>query len=177
MRIFFVVISFFLVLVGVTCGEEPRPVPLTREQLENAEYPIEGVDGRPIRLQNGIYRQKYDPTAASEMVVQLSESVGGDLDGDGVPDAVVVLVSDGGGSGIFYDLIAVRNSNGQPKATALVSLGDRARVIGLKVVKVQVEVLIHIRGEGDPLSERTKLEAMIYRLDGDQWKQIPLKAK
>ncbi len=73
----------------------------------------------------------------------------GDLDGDGVEDAAVVLVSWSGGTGWFYSLTAVRNDHGRPVVTADVQLGDRIKVQRLTVHSGQITVSYLTQGPND----------------------------
>ena len=76
----------------------------------------------------------------------------GDLNGDGVADAAVVLVSNPGGSGTFYELAAVLNENGQPHHGASILLGDRVRILAMAIKDGQITVHMITQGPNDPMS-------------------------
>ena len=103
-----------------------------------------------------------------ELVIRLADMAFGDLDGDGVEDAVVVLVTDPGGSGTFYDLVAVVNRDGEPEHIATASLRDRANIqtLSIKVGHIVVEMTIH--GPDDPMCCPSQLVQNTYALEGNQ---------
>jgi hypothetical protein len=84
------------------------------------------INGTAFTLNGGHASVESFPGAASKTVVEiLGEPVSGDLDGDGVADAAVLLVETTGGSGTFYHVAAALNQNGNFVGTRTVFLGDR----------------------------------------------------
>lgn len=136
------------------CAREglPSSKPLTIESLRNAEYQSEfAINGR-VRLSNGIYRGKIVPGSASELIVMLGEQIAfGDLNGDGLEDAVVVLITDPGGSGVFRHLGVVINEKGSPQHVASQRLGDRVKVKSLSVKSGEIIVQMMTHGPRDPM--------------------------
>jgi len=105
----------------------------------NATYT---VDGRQIPLHNGRHEAQISPGSAAKAVTAVfGEPAFGDLDGDGDEDAVLLLVHDPGGSGIFYYVSASINENGRYRGTEALLLGDRIspRRIGIQNGVVAVE--------------------------------------
>lgn len=88
----------------------------------------------------------------------------GDIDGDGVEDAVFVSWENGGGSGFFYSLNVVVNRNGVPEKVATVGLGDRSIIKSVKIDsgKILVDYIGH--GEGDSMVEPTEEERQVFML-------------
>lgn len=127
--------------------------------LENAEYLSEwGEDGR-VRLEDGEYREPE-----THLRIRLVTRATGDLDGDGHSDAAVVLVSDPGGSGTFYDLAAVINVDGEPRNVASHRLGDRIRLDSIAVQSGQVKLWMVTHGPTDPMCCPTLALAVTYEL-------------
>jgi hypothetical protein len=140
--------------------------PLTEEALKNAEYRSDWIKDGVAQLVNGEYRKPIMEGSATEIVIRLVSVAFGDLDGDGVADAAVVLVTDPGGSGTFYDLVAVLNRDGEPKHVATVPLGDRAQIQALSVASGQMVVRMITHGPDDPMCCPTQEVEQIYALQG-----------
>jgi hypothetical protein len=161
-------------LVTVTgCGRGPQEPPavedLTVDQLRNAEYGSQWAHSGRAQLVDGQYRESAAPGSVTEILVRATEFAAlGDLDGDGVGDGVIVLESDPGGSGVFYDLVAVLNRAGQPVPLAPVPLGDRVEVHGLTLEDGVVRVSHTKHGPNDPQCCPTLEVTLEYRLAGDR---------
>jgi hypothetical protein len=75
----------------------PAP-PLTWETLRNTADPNEWPSEGTAQLEDGEYREQYMPGSATEMVINLAPyRLFGELNGDGVEDAVVILIAAPGG--------------------------------------------------------------------------------
>jgi hypothetical protein len=145
-------------------GKSPVPG-ITIAQLRNAEYASEWTRSGKAQLADGQYRESAAPGSATEVVVKATPYYAlGDLNGDGSEDAVIILESDPGGSGVFYDLVPVLNQQGQPRALAPLSLGDRVEVNGVTLSEGQVEVRLLKHGPDDPQCCPTLDVTLRYRL-------------
>jgi hypothetical protein len=158
---------FGLILIfslQVRCGGTPdeqidTSTSLTMELLRNAEYQSEWPANGKAKLTDGSYREKYIPGSATELVIRLSDHHAiGDLNGDGAKDAAVVLVSDPGGSGTFYDLAVLVSQNGSPKHVATEALGDRIVVKSLAIQSGEIAVTLLTRKPDEPMSAEPKVE-------------------
>ena len=171
---------FTLILLSLTllvaCSQkapEPPP-PLTVEMLKNAEYrsewPAEGV----AKLTDGEYQEEIVPGAASKLIIVVYPDMHafGDLDGDGVDDAAVVLATSGGGSGTFISLEAVINDKGTPKYVASAELGDRAKIESVVIESGEITVDMVTHGPDDPMCCPTAEATQKYKLQGDALVQI-----
>jgi hypothetical protein len=70
----------------------PAP-PLTWETLRNSAYPNEWPSEGTAQLQDVEYREQYMPGSATELVINLAPyRLFGELNGDGVEDAAVILI-------------------------------------------------------------------------------------
>ncbi|MGD8967380.1 MAG: hypothetical protein PVI07_07715 [Anaerolineae bacterium] len=75
----------------------PAP-PLTWETLRNTADPNEWPSEGTAQLEDGEYREQYMPGSATEMVINLAPyRLFGELNGDGVEDAAVILIAAPGG--------------------------------------------------------------------------------
>jgi len=143
--------------------------PLTLAALKNAEYQSEFPKSKKARLTDGKYEEEIVPGAASKLVIALHPTYAlGDLNGDGVNDAAVVLAANMGGSGTFIYLAAVVNQNGTPQHVASVSLGDRVKIeaMAIKAGVITVDVVTH--GPQDPLCCPTQKATKSFRLLADK---------
>lgn len=150
--------------------DAPRaPKALTLKQLQNAEYASQWSQSGRVQLVDGQFRESAAPGAATEILVRATEfSALGDLDGDGIGDGVMVLESDPGGSGVFFDLVAVLNRAGRPVTLAPVPLGDRVEINDLALEEGTVRVNLIKHGPDDPLCCPTLDVTLEYRLSGDR---------
>src|SRR5438045_9245293 len=101
---------------------------LTWQALLNATYAT-SVTPRGVALHDGMFEVEAAPGSASKITVRLADIAAfGDLDGNLAPDAAVVLVSSGGGSGTFVEIAPVRNEHAMAHPVTTVLLGDRILV-------------------------------------------------
>jgi hypothetical protein len=102
---------------------------LTVEKLKNAEY--RSWKYGKVKLKDG------QASNLPEDTVMLSEKpnaiVFGDLNGDGVEDAAVILWSYVGASGCAVQLVAMINKNGVPRQVGTRLLGDSVGVNSLSI--------------------------------------------
>ncbi len=175
-----------MLLSTVACGVQaqsapPTPPPptstpipaLTLEALKNAEYDSEFPKSHKAKLTDGKYEEEYQPGAATKLVIQFYTSHAiGDLDGDGVDDAAVILVANPGGSGTFYHLAAVFNQGGTPKHVASQSLGDRIQVKSLSIKSGEIILNMVVHGPSDPLCCPTVVVTRTYKLEGDKLRHV-----
>jgi hypothetical protein len=148
---------------------------LTRRQLENATYTVEDVTGNRAPLVNGHFQDTpVEPGAATRTEVTLVEPIAtGDLDGDGLPDSVVLLAINPGGSGTFIELAVVLNDKGNPRHIGSASLGDRVKVRSISIQNriVTVDLLTQGKEDAAPDPKFGEIRRFVVR-DG---KLMPLK--
>ncbi len=154
-------------------GDTLEGVPLTLQQLKNAEYQSEFPTGGKARLTDGTFFEPYEPGSASGVRLTLSEHVAfGDLNDDGVDDAAVVLIADPGGSGTFRHVAAVFNEAGQPRHAASAFLGDRVRIESLAIQDGEIVVQLIGHGPDDPLCCPTQQVRRTFQLVGDTLEEV-----
>lgn len=120
---------------------------LTPQQMKNATY--SGIYDEPVTLADGAYEgEPFVEGGASRPVVTYIDNtmVHGDLDGDGVEDAVALLVENSGGSGVFSYVGAQLNRNALPADAGAALLGDRVQLISMGVADGQVTAEIVTQG-------------------------------
>lgn len=90
---------------------------------KNAAYII---DGQSVTLDSGFAEVEISPGSASKITTgYFGNELVADLDNDGREDVVFILTQEGGGSGIFYYLVAALNKEGGYVGSEAYLLGDR----------------------------------------------------
>ncbi|MCA9869300.1 MAG: META domain-containing protein [Anaerolineae bacterium] len=120
-----------------------------------------------VTLTNGVYTSTVSPDVPVEIYVESTDyAAAGEL--DGVPSVATILVSNGGGSGVFYDLAVVQEQDGQPVNVATTLLGDRVSIISLYIVDNQVVVDMITQGPDEPMCCGTLEVVNTYELQGNE---------
>ena len=154
-----------------------RPaLPPTPAQLANLEYRTGVLPEGRIRLRDGVARGML----ADRRIVtfRLDERLAvGDLDGDGRPDAAVLLVAEPGTGAAFTNLVAVTGAaDGTFRHQADKFLGDGVRVTALAVLgdgRIRVETA-PVPGPGPARIQCYRLEAISRGfLRGSDWRLMP----
>ena len=93
----------------------------------------------------------------------------GDLDGDGVDDAVAHLIQWGGGSGAFDYLVAVMQHNGRLETPAVKYLGENIKMneIGIRHGIVTVDMIT--LGPNDPMCCPRERHALKLAVRGNRF--------
>ena len=124
----------------------------TLEELKSATYAgLQDLAG-PVTLKGGRWEgEPVEPGAASRPSVVLAPSfrLAGDLDGDGVEEAVVVLAQSSGGSGTFDSLAVVKRTPEGLRNVATAALGDRVAIRSARVEGGKLLVSVVRAGEKD----------------------------
>jgi heat shock protein HslJ len=110
--------------------------PPSVEELKNTTYA--GLDERlgPVKLTNGRWTGAPPALgAASQPTVELAGDfrVAGDLDHDGIAEAVVILTYRPGGTATFSFLAVVTGKDGILRNLATTALGDRVQVRSVRI--------------------------------------------
>ncbi len=132
---------------------------ITLDMLKNFTYTVESATLQ-VPLQNGVYQGDHVNSRLVEPVAF------GDLNGDGRPDAAVILATNLGGSGTFFDLVAVLDQNGTPVQAGYDSFGDRQGIKGLRIENGRVVLDYLTQGLKDPLCCPSEHRLRSYLLDG-----------
>jgi hypothetical protein len=147
------VLSTCLLVPLSSCAQEdsqPQPRPpaeLSAAVLRSATYSSQYVEEGEVRLTSG----RFEDAARRVGVFFLPEYAVGDLDGDGAPDAAVLLSTSAGGSGSFQDLAVVLNHEGVPENAAIFFLGDRVPVDRIRIVDGEIQLDLTMHGPADPM--------------------------
>lgn len=172
-----VFVAAFSLLMGLALLAAPKPTeaqstvppasPFTYEALANMTYLYEFSDDGLVTLEDGEY-VRIDPENGSFRVVLTGYVAYGDVTGDGAEDAVVVLIDDPDGSGVFYNLAVVVDEEGTLRNIATTLLGDRIGINDMYVEDGQIVMDMVISGPTDPLCCPTLAVQSVYALDGEE---------
>jgi heat shock protein HslJ len=158
-----------LIQVGQKLWIPSQPGSLTLAALQNTSY--QGIYDEPVQLTDGQYEgEPFVPGGASRPTVVLHPEVYafGDLNGDGVDDAVVILIESSGGSGSFIYLAAVINESGTPVNVVTYFVGDREQVQAITIEDGEITLNMVTHGPDDPMCCPTQEVTKKYQLEGDQ---------
>lgn len=93
-------------------------------------------------------------SAATETVRAVGDPViGGDVTGDGKPEAALLLTDDPGGSGTFYYAVLALSGTDSWRATNALPLGDRIEPQGIDFADGHFVYRFLERRPGEPMSE------------------------
>ncbi|MEZ4557560.1 MAG: META domain-containing protein [Caldilineaceae bacterium] len=136
-----------------------------QQALANMTYNDIAVFDGPVTLSDGEYEgEPAVAGAATRPVVTLTDWMAvGKL--NGTPSAATILVSNGGGSGSFYDLAIVQEVDGEPTNVATTLLGDRVVIEALDIEENQVIVQMVEQGPGDAACCPTQRVLNAYQLE------------
>lgn len=154
-------------------GKDRTSVPVLGPQsLQNAVYQLDDIEAGRVELTAG----KFEDAAGHVWVTLLDEIAYGDLTGDGHPEAVVVLATNTGGTGVFHTLAVVEDVGARPVNVGNADLGDRVRLNALTVDYDLVYVDLIKHGPSDPMCCPTRRVTLVYSFSGGELRlaeQIP----
>jgi heat shock protein HslJ len=135
---------------GAQLGFGATASALSSQFLGNIAYRSGWTQSGKAQLVNGTYSETAIPGSATQTTVKLTDMIAhGRLNGRDT--AAVILVTDPGGSGTFYELAVVRVEKGKPVNVAIARLGDRVKIAGVSIGKSGIEVELVRQGPADPV--------------------------
>jgi hypothetical protein len=140
---------------------------LTYEKLRNTAYPLPEANGNLIRFTDGKFKGPVVAGSSEEVrFILLDRIARGDLDGDGIEDAALLMVKDPTGNNPEYSLWAVINVGGVPDPRGYFLLGGGIQVgaITIEGLKIYVDV-VRPQDAGGPPTRRIKES---YKLLGNR---------
>lgn len=132
----------------------------SKNDAKNISYVI---DGQTFMLVNGKAEKEIAPGSVSKQKISMfGDPVYGDFNGDGVKDAAVMLVSDGGGSGsFFYAVLAISTGTTFVSTNALL-LGDRIAPQNINIEDGRAVYNYAERKAGEPMTTQPSIGKSLY---------------
>jgi heat shock protein HslJ len=147
-----------------------------RESLRNMTYPSEWTRSGQAPLVGGVYKEPAAPDSAADIVIRLTDSVAVGTIGDQTM-AAVVIVTDPGGSGVFFDLYLVRQRENRWSVVDRARLGDRIRVNTIEIEQGLVRLDLTAKGPGGGICCPTERRKVRYALQGERLVNITARAE
>jgi hypothetical protein len=151
---------------------QPTVDPVAETNLKNATFSIKdfaSVNGGSdtFTLVDGKYAyiDPTNPPDPANYTVQYQKSATGDLNGDGVPDAAVILIADTSGSGAFIYLAAMVADNNGLENSDTIYLGDRVIVESMAIQDGMVQLQMITHGPQDGLCCPSVKTSQTYLFD------------
>jgi hypothetical protein len=145
-------------------GAASDPKAIRKVDFRNFTY--SGFEDAPTKIVNGTYtRESQD----DPLYVEVRDVDHGDLDGDGVEEAVVSVLSNTGGTGQFTDGRVFKMVSGKPVEVTTLGIGDRADggIDDIVIVSGVLRVERYVNGGGGACCP-TLLERKTFKLKGSK---------
>ena len=153
-------------------GSESRT--LSQSMLFNSTY--RSPDWGEYQLVDGVY-YRTPPTlqeSPESYTTRIQDPVFyGDINADGLEEALVILNTQNGGSGHFIELAAVLDQNGSAYNVSTVYLGDRVAIESGKVENGTIVLNMRVQGPNDGLCCPSQSATWNYVLNGNQLTKLP----
>jgi heat shock protein HslJ len=148
---------------GLPVSEAP-----TLQELQNMTYTSEWTESGLAPLVDGEYREQAAPDSATEIVVQLTDNIVAGMLGLEQEASAVVLVSQPGGSGSFYDLAVVTRIDGEPVNITTSLIGDRIQINSMSIQDGEIILDMITHGPDDPMCCPTQHVIQRYAIQDDE---------
>lgn len=126
----------------------------------NATYMIEK---KKIQLNSGRSEVEVAPKSGIKITTTVfGHPIFGDLNGDGLEDAALILAHDPGGSGTFYYVAATLAENDNYQGTNAVFLGDRVALYTIQIRNGVINVNYADRRPDEPLAALPSVAKTMY---------------
>ena len=147
-----------------------------REALSNLTYPSQWTGSGQAPLVGGVYKEPAAPGSASNIVIRLADPVAIGIIGEQTM-AALVIVTDSGGSGIFFDLYLVKEQDNRWSIVDRAHLGDRIGVNKIEVEHGLVGLDLTVHGPRDGACCPTERSRVYYALKAERLVKVSTPAQ
>jgi len=163
-----VAITFLLLTIAAPFGDTAAWTEgELRETLSNMTYPSEWTRSGQAPLVGGLYKEQAAPGSTSNIVIRLADSLAIGSIGDQTMTALVI-VTDPGGSGIFFDLYLLREQDNRWSIVDRAHLGDRIGVNKIAIERGLVGLDLTVHGPRDSACCPTERSTVYYGLQNER---------
>ena len=126
-----------------------------------------GIDTQTFTLKDGVAEVPAAPGSAAKNTLRVvGDPVSGDVNGDGRPDAALLLANDPGGSGTFFFAVLAVNDGSSFHASNALPLGDRIKPQDVSFGDGTFVYRFLERKPGEPMSDDPRVPRTVtVRLD------------
>jgi heat shock protein HslJ len=170
-------ITFLLLAIAALFGDTTSWADAElREALGNITYPSEWTRSGQAPLVGGVYKEPAAPGSASNIVIRLADPLAAGKVGEETM-AALVIVTDPGGSGIFFDLYLVRQQENRWSFVDRAHLGDRIGVNKIEVERGLVGLDLTVHGPSDSACCPTERSTVYYALQNERLVKVSAAAQ
>ncbi len=146
----------------------PAPV----NDYKNISYEVEGES---VQLRNGTSESEAAPGSAEMITTEyFGNEVKADFNNDGTQDVAFILTQSGGGTGVFYYVVAALKTFDGYKGTNAIILGDRIAPQTTEFHNGQILVNYADRKPGEPFSADPSVGVSKYfKVSGGKLLEVP----
>jgi hypothetical protein len=159
-------------LTGAVVGKLGAGGP-TDDLLKNGAYEIPYVG--PIQLSNGAFEKRYGDGASMVASVGYMQAAFGDLNNDGVEDAVVIIWGNAGGPDTSVYMVAVTSQGKVLRQAAHALLGNGVKMTSLTINGGKIVAKTLGLAAGDPQCCPTVEATQTFTLNANTLKEVALK--
>lgn len=141
-------------------SETPTPTideGLSADKLQNMSY-LSPNYGKQVQLNNGVYNE------GETTITLLPQIAIGDLNGDQMDDAAVLLAENDGGTGNFVSLVVIASQDGEFHQVGSKLIDDRPIIQSLVIENGSIKLEATIHGINDPMVSPTLGIKLTYEL-------------
>lgn len=153
-----IIVPVFVVVLGTLLWSKETKAPSA--DYKNITYSVNGAN---VTLVNGYAESEIAPGSASKLATRYfgNEAIG-DLTGNGTADVAFIITQDGGGSGVFYYVVAALATPDGYEGTNAILLGDRIAPQATGIRNGEVIVNYAERKPDEPMTAQPSIGVSKY---------------